>query len=212
LLFFVILLDGVAGIFIPLPMGISQDHLGWTDRGFLPHYDQAGLVQSVTFRLADSLPREKLLEWEHLLKILDDGERIRQLETYLDRGAGSCVLRRPECAEIVEKAMLHFDGQRYGLLAWCIMPNHVHVLMQTFQGHPVGKVVHSWKTFTARSINRLLDQSGPFWQEDYFDTFMRDEEHRFNEVLYIESNPVKAGLVEQARDWRWSSAGRRLVG
>ncbi|TDU64275.1 type I restriction enzyme R subunit/putative DNA methylase [Prosthecobacter fusiformis] len=190
-------------------MAISKDHSGWTDRGFLPHYDHAELVQSVTFRLADSLPKEKLLEWEHLLKSLDDRERIRQIELYLDRGSGSCVLRRQECAEIVEKALLHFEGQRYQLIAWCIMPNHVHVLMKTFMGHPLGRVVHSWKTFTAREINRLLGQSGPFWQEDYYDTFMRDEEHQYNEVLYIESNPVKAGLVGKAVDWPWSSAARK---
>lgn len=189
-------------------MAISKKHAGWTNRGYLPHFDQPGLVQAVTFRLADSLPKEKRSEWEHLLHITDDGERIRQIEDYLDRGAGSCTLRQSECAEIVQKALLHFDAERYRLIAWCIMPNHVHVLFETFPGHPIGEVIHSWKTFTARGINKLHGQSGPLWQDDYFDTFMRDDEHLAAEVAYIERNPVNAGLVKHATHWPWSSAKR----
>jgi putative transposase len=82
----------------------------------LPHYDKPGLVQAVTFRLADSLPKEKRSEWEHLLHVTDDGERIRQIEDYLDRGAGSCVLRQPACAEIVQNALL--------TLRWRALPAH----------------------------------------------------------------------------------------
>lgn len=176
--------------------------------GFLPHLDRPRMVQSVTFRLADSLPKEKRLEWECLLRITDDGERIRQIEEYLNRGAGLCILRQSECAEIVQNALLHFDQQRYHLIAWCIMPNHVHVLFETVGRYPIGKVIHSWKTFTTREINKLLGRSGPLWQEDYFDTFMRDAEHKSNEVRYIERNPVKANLVHQPTDWRWSGASR----
>lgn len=189
-------------------MAISNKHSGWSDRGYLPHYDKPGLVQAVTFRLADSLPKEKRSEWEHLLQFTDDGERIRQIEDYLDRGAGSCVLRQPECAEIVQNALLHFDGERYHLIAWCVMPNHVHVLFEIFAGHPIGKVIHSWKTFTARVINKLLGQSGQLWQDDFFDTFMRNDEHQAAEACYIERNPVNAGLVKRATEWPWSSASR----
>lgn len=189
-------------------MAISNKHSGWSDRGYLPHYDKPGLVQAVTFRLADSLPKEKRSEWEHLLQIIDDGERIRQIEDYLDRGAGSCILRQPECAEIVQNALLHFDDERYRLIAWCVMPNHVHILFETFAGHPIGKVIHSWKTFTAREINKLHGQSGQLWQDDFFDTFMRDDEHQAAVVTYIERNPVNAGVVSKATDWSWSSATR----
>ncbi len=189
-------------------MAISNKHSGWTNRGYLPHYDKPGLVQAVTFRLADSLPKEKHAEWEHLLQITDDGERIRQIEAYLDRGAGSCLLRQPDCAEIVQNALLHFDAERYRLIAWCVMPNHVHVVFETFAGHPIGKVIHSWKTFTAREINKRLSQSGQLWQDDFFDTFMRDDNHQAAEVLYIERNPVNVGLVPKTTDWPWSSATR----
>ena len=190
-------------------MAISNKHPGWTDRGYLPHYDKPGLVQAVTFRLADSLPKEKRSEWEHLLHVTDDAERIRQIEDYLDRGAGSCVLRQPACAEIVQNALRHFDGERYQLIAWCVMPNHVHVLFETFGGHPIGRVVHSWKTFTAREINKLRGQSGQVWQDDFFDTFMRNDEHQAAVALYIERNPVSAGLVPKATDWSWSSSRGR---
>ena len=189
-------------------MALPKDHSGWTDRGYLPHYDKPGLVQAVTFRLADSLPKSKRSEWEHILDITDDAERIRQIERYLDQGAGSCILRQPACAEIVQNALLHFDGTRYRLIAWCVMPNHVHVLFETFPGHPLGKVVHSWKTFTTREINKHLNRSGPLWQEDYFDTFMRDDEQQWSEKDYIEGNPVNAGLVSRATDWPWGSAAR----
>jgi putative transposase len=191
-------------------MAISNKHSGWSDRGYLPHYDKPGLVQAVTFRLADSLPKEKRSEWEHLLQITDDGERIRQIEDYLDRGAGSCILRQPECAEIVQNALRHFDGERYRLIAWCVMPNHVHVLFETFAGHPIGKVIHSWKTFTAREINKRLGQSGQLWQDDFFDTFMRNDEHQAAEACYIERNPVNAGLVKRAAEWPWSSVTRSV--
>lgn len=191
-------------------MGISKKHAGWSNRGYLPHYDKPGLAQAVTFRLADSLPQEKRREWEHLLQIAEDGERLRQIEAYLDRGAGSCVLREPACAEVVQNALLHFDGERYQLIAWCVMPNHVHVLFQSFNGHPIGRVIHSWKTFTAREINKLLGQSGPLWQDDYFDTFMRDDEHQAAVAVYIERNAVSANLVERANDWPWSSAMRNV--
>lgn len=190
-------------------MAITNEHSGWTDRGYLPHYDQPGLVQSVSFRLGDSLPREKLEEWEQLRHLLTDAERIRQIETYLDRGSGSCVLRQPECAAIVQDALRHFDGDRYRLIAWCVMPNHVHVLFKSFAGHPLGRLIHSWMTFTAREINQQLGRTGPLWQEDYFDTFIRDDEHQAAEVIYIERNPVNAGLVARAEDWPWSSATRR---
>ncbi|MFN0079331.1 MAG: REP-associated tyrosine transposase [Prosthecobacter sp.] len=190
-------------------MALLTDHSGWTDRGYLPHYDKPGLVQAVTFRLADSLPKSKRSEWEHLLQITDDAEeRNRQIECYLDQGAGSCVLRQAECAEIVQNALLHFHSQRYRLIAWCVMPNHVHVLFKTFAGHPLGKIIHSWKTFTAREINKFLRRVGPLWQEDYFDTFMRDDDHQWAEKEYIEGNPVKAKLVTRASDWPWSSAAR----
>ena len=95
--------------------------LGWHERGYLPHCDFPGLVQFVTFRLADSMPASRRGEWEHLLKIEDVRERRTKLEEYLDRGVGECWLRDPRIARLAEDALRFFHDQRYELLAWCVM-------------------------------------------------------------------------------------------
>jgi putative transposase len=109
----------------------------------------------------------------------------------------------------VQTALLYFDGQHYRLIAWCIMPNHVHVLIETWPGYPLDKVLHSWKSFTALQANRLLDRTGEFWAREYYDRFIRDERHFAQTVAYIEQNPMKAGLVESAETWPFSSAAWR---
>ena len=185
----------------------SPTQKGWYSRGYLPHVDVPGLFQSITFRLADSLPHDVI---ERLAQEkLDDVERRKRIEALLDAGHGECLLQRRKVAEIVEDALLHFDGERYRLLAWCIMPNHVHALIETRAGHPLAKVVHSWKSFTAKEINKALGRSGAVWQREYFDRYIRDDRHMQAVVEYIEENPVKAKLVDRAEKWAFSSAARR---
>jgi REP element-mobilizing transposase RayT len=89
------------------------------------------------------------------------------------------------------------------------MPNHVHGLVETSTAYPLADVVHGWKSFTANGANRRLGRTGPFWQREYHDRYIRDSEHLRQAVEYIEQNPVKAGLVIQAGDWLFSSARRR---
>ncbi len=131
--------------------------LGWHERGFLPHCDFPGLVQFVTFRLADSMPASRRGEWEHLLKIEDQRERRTKLEEYLDRGVGECWLSDPRIAKLSEEALLFFHGQRYELLAWCVMPNHVHMLVHVWQT-PLGKLVQSWKRHIATKAEAYLPE------------------------------------------------------
>jgi REP element-mobilizing transposase RayT len=176
---------------------MSGEHPGWHSRGYLPHFDPGVLVQSVTFRLADSLPKSKLLELEHSVPKGQHAQLRAQIEDWLDRGAGSCALRNPACAAIVQDALLFFDTHRYRLLSWCIMPNHVHLLLLIFDGHPLDRVMHSIKSFTATKINQLLGLRGPLWQPEYFDRFIRSADHFANEVNYIEYNPVAAGLCQR---------------
>src|SRR5882762_10673546 len=114
---------------------IDRGFLGWHENGYLPHRDEPGLVQFVTFRLADAFPEELRGEREALLRIEDDRKRHVELEAYLDRGRGECHLRRPDIAGQVEGALRFFHGKRYDLRAWVVMPNHVHLLFQT-QGVP----------------------------------------------------------------------------
>ncbi len=146
---------------------------------------------------------------ENQLNSFNDEERKARLrhaiDRYLDSGRGSCVLNKAIAAQVVIDAWRHFDGQRYRLHAWVVMPNHVHVLVELLHGHRLPDIVRSWKTFTARMINRHLGRSGALWMPDYWDRFVRDEDHYRRVVNYIRQNPVKAGLVDRAEQWRWSS-------
>ena len=174
---------------------------GWHSRGYLPHFDSPETVQFVTFRLADSLPRAVV----EGLRLADDG--IQRIDRELDSGMGECWLRSPAIASLVQDSLFHFDGQRYRLLAWCLMPNHVHVVMDMLEGKAsLGAIVRGWKSFTARRANEQLGRSGAFWHADYFDRYMRNEEQLNRTIEYVEQNPVKAGLVNSPADWTWSSA------
>ena len=107
---------------------IERGFLGWHENGYLPHRDEPGLIQFVTFRLIDAFPAELRAEWEALLKIEDDRKRRIELEAYLDKGRGACHLRRPDIAKVVEASLLFRHDVQYDLKAWVIMPNHVHLL------------------------------------------------------------------------------------
>ena len=107
-------------------------------------------------------------------------------------------------------AFLAFDSERYRMLAWTVMPNHVHVLFMPMPGEQLGRIVSSWKRFTAREANLLLGRTGAFWQPDYWDRFIRNDSHYAATVNYIDFNPVKAGLVEAPQLWPWGSARRQV--
>jgi putative transposase len=187
---------------------------GWYSRGYLPHLDAGHTIQSVTFRLADSLPQEKLRRLEESLASMhqtDAGrERRKSIETWLDSGYGSCMLRFPSIARMVQETLLRFDGERYRLIAWCIMPNHVHALVEPMI--PLSSIVQSWKSYTACEGKRIASEQGiispanGFWMREFWDRFIRDEEHFRQVVDYIHENPVKAGLCTTPDTWPWSSA------
>ncbi len=182
----------------------------WHSRGYLPHFDTTALPQVVTFRLADALPRAVLERWQQELAWLapTDVEMHvrRRIEHYLDQGHGSRCLGHAPIGRLVEEALLHFDGVRYRVHAWVVMPNHVHVLLTLCEGEALGKIVHAWKSYTATQSNRLLGRTGSFWQREYFDRCVRDERHYGRAMVYIEGNPVAAGLCVEAATWPFSSA------
>jgi REP element-mobilizing transposase RayT len=170
-------------------------------RRSLPHFDAPGAIQFVTFRLHDSIdPRRFASDRAHADESDDDD--------LMDAGSGTCLLRVPDHAEMVANALRHFDGSRYRLHAWCVMPNHVHVLMTCIEPHRLADVVKAWKRVTARELNRSTGRTGAVWAHDYFDRFMRDTDHFNATMRYLEHNPVKAGLVSDPSEWRWSSAHR----
>jgi putative transposase len=187
---------------------------GWHSRGYLPHFDRPGMVQSVTFRLADSLPQSLLADLEVELRgtatKLAGAERRKKIERWLDSGIGCCALAHPKLAELMQETLLKWDGDRYRLLAWCVMPNHVHALLETMA--TLAKIVQSWKSYTGRWAMRMNAELGlgipgdALWMRDYWDRFIRDETHFRNVLSYIEANPVTAKLCKQKEHWRWSSA------
>jgi REP element-mobilizing transposase RayT len=187
----------------------------WHSRGYLPHFECVELPQHVTFHLADSLPQSVLDQLEIELKTLPaerrEAERRRRLDDWIDVGQGSCVLRRADIAEMTQASLLRFDSQRYRIIAWVVMPNHVHVLFTPIRGWTVAQIVASWKKFTARRIcdsrrGRGDNHTGPVWHREYWDRFIRDQRHLAQTIEYIHLNPVKARLVGTAKSWRWSSA------
>jgi REP element-mobilizing transposase RayT len=191
---------------VPLdPATMRCGFRGWHERGYLPHYDGPHVTQIATFMLADSFPVERRAEWEQILGDADESLRRRKLEALLDRGMGECWLRQPKVATIVEDKLRQFDGTQYRLRAWVLMPNHVHLVVDV-QDTPLSRLVQRWKGGTAREANLILGRRGAFWQEDYFDTKIRDAAHMSRAIRYVEENPTKAKLVGDHREWPWSSA------
>jgi REP element-mobilizing transposase RayT len=189
----------------------------WHSRGYLPHFDSPTAIQALTFRLADSLPSDVIDGWRKELGPSDtksDAALRRRIAKWEDTGHGSCLLANPDHATVVEEALLHFDGERYRLLDWCVMPNHVHVILAQRDGEALDRIVKSWKSYTAKIINGAVGQGGRFWARDYYDRFIRDEDHLWEARRYARENPVQAGLCENAGDWRFGSAwsGRELPG
>jgi len=178
----------------------------------LPHWCQRGVMYFVTFRLADSLPKERVQQllqeretWQKLHREpLSDAERreyaelfSERVENWLDAGSGSCCLAQPGPAEAVANALRHFDGDRYVLDEWVVMPNHVHVLVTPLGNHALSDILHSWKSFTANQINKARGTSGQLWQHESYDHIVRSERQLHHFRQYIRENP-KGITVAQA--------------
>jgi len=178
----------------------------------LPHWRQPGVSYFVTFRLADSLPQDKLNTLREERKFFLSGhpepwseetQRLwyqmfgQSLQDWLDAGYGSCVLKEAKAGGIVASALKHFDGDRYDLLAYVVMPNHVHVLLTPKGQHTLDQILHSWKSFTASAINKALGRTGQLWQHETYDHIVRSPEALWSIARYILDNPEKAGVQTQ---------------
>lgn len=204
----------------PAVSGASRPRFGEVtirDRGRLPHWEKESGTYFITFRLADSLPAsvlEKILSERESIErtaaqinrpiSADEHKRLRVLSTkevegYLDRGLGNCVLGRPAIGNLVAQTLLHFDEKRYRIFAYCVMPNHVHAVARLFPSFSLPDVIHSWKSFSAKQANQILAAQGQFWQREYYDHLIRDEAEFERAVNYVAENPVKAGL----KNWPW---------
>ena len=204
---------------------------------YLPHWTRDSAWYAVTFRLWDSLPQHVIESWlferknivktaEQMKRPLSEHEERRlahlyseKVERYLDAGHGSCYMNDDRVAVVVTNALLHFDKQRYSLAAWCVMPNHVHVVVKPFSGitttdgtsvphSELPDILHSWKSFTAKEANKLLGRSGEFWQTESYDHLIRNETDFRHAVRYVLNNPIKAGL----KNWKWVGRGKEWHG
>jgi REP element-mobilizing transposase RayT len=189
--------------------------------GNLPHWFQPQATYFITFRAEDSIPvevaelwrrrRDDWLQrhgidatqpkWKADFSQLPAGQRkefhttfSREYFEYLDRGHGSCVLKDPTLASIVADSLVHFDGDRYHIGDFVVMPNHVHFLTCLFGATNLEKQCYSWKKYTAAQINRAIGRRGRFWQEESFDHLVRTPEEFERFRRYIFENPTRAKL------------------
>ena len=176
----------------------------------LPHWYQDGVAYFATFRLADSIPQQKLKQWHAEREQWQNANReplsndqLREyaerfpdrFQKWLDAGRGACVLRDADCGQIVADALRFFDSQRYHLDAWVIMPNHVHVIFQAMPPYTPKEILHSWKSFTANQINERLHKSGSLWQRESYDHIIRSPAQLHHYRHYIAQNPAKARII-----------------
>ena len=183
------------------------------DGNHLPHWIVDSAIYHVSFHLADSIPAEKQQKWQkERVELLakrqtlspDEERRLQYLlsekiDAYLDAGYGTCILQHRKFAEIVQKSLLFYNHQKYLLHAWCVMPNHVHVVFQLLGDLPFSSVVHGWKSFTAHRINKLRNRFGAVWHVDSYNHVIRTKGEYFAQLRYVWNNPEKAGL----RNWEW---------
>ena len=192
---------------------------------YLPHWNKDAATYAVNFRLADSLPKHVLEEWvaerddiivraRQQQRPLTETERDRlrtlfseRVEAFLDQGHGECVLADESAAAVVADALKHFDGQRYRLIAWCVMPNHVHVVVQPLGAHTLESILHSWKSFTASAINKGLSKAGTLWMPESYDHLIRDQADLDHAVKYTWENPENAGWT----DWEWRGIEKKAA-
>jgi REP element-mobilizing transposase RayT len=198
-------------------------------RGRLPHWEKEAGLYFVTFRLSDTLPESVLEKIAERHRVLESAQRsglnltpeqkrvveeysTRRIEEYSDRGSGACLLRDPRITPLVANALRFWNGKRYRLVSWCIMPNHVHVVVRMSPGQELADVLRGWKSYTARTANRILGHTGSFWQREYYDRLIRDENELERVLRYVASNPERAGLKGWMRVWSAGVDARTTAG
>jgi putative transposase len=204
----------------------------------LPHWDIPGATYFITSCLAGSIPAKGLLDIERYRRELErrpcppdltseEWEYRREklifsrTDHWLDTEPAVRHLADPRLAKAIVDSLIHFAEERYDLMSFVVMPSHFHWVFRPREEwvqslgaaaeirRPRERIMHSVKTFTARSCNELLGLTGQFWQQESFDHCVRDYDELLRIIEYVELNPVRAGLAKEAGHWLLSSARLR---
>jgi len=152
-------------------------------------------------------------------------------DEYLDLHRDIHWLDNPHVAALTRRSLYFWNGKKYGLCAYCILPNHVHILIRPFDlepasesdreslepgeitdsGSPLSSILHSLKSYTAHEANKLLGRTGEFWQHESYDHWVRDVDELERIVVYIQANAVKAGIAGRPNEYYWCSAHDRYL-
>ena len=191
----------------------------------LPHWDAEHAIYFVTWHLFDALPSEVMARFRgerdaeraNICRLrgsatfaeqrMLDAALIDACERFLDQHAGECLLRDQRAARIVADSLKFFDGVRYRLHAWCVMPNHAHAVLSCMDGHNLSSIQHSIKGFTSKEINKLLGRTGTLWQAEGFDRCIRDSKELERTINYVLGNPIAAGL----ENWPFTGTNPEVI-
>ena len=195
----------------------SQEHSGFLRKNDeikihgskLPHWNQDDTFVFITFRLGDSLPKEKRDEWKtkreywlksHPMPWDSSTEKeyhktfSHKMEEWLDNGYGCCILRKPDVLSVVLDTMKYDDGKKYDLIDYVIMPNHVHVMVKLIGDTKIETIMQAWKSVSSHKLSKQLGSDWCGWMENYFDRTIRNEEHYNNVIGYIYKNYSNGGI------------------
>jgi len=180
----------------------------------LPRWETASGVYHIALHLADSVPADQLRIWQEVRTTLQ--ARLRQenrplsaeehaelksvyderVERYLASGYGECLLKEPAVQKAVREILLYSNGTGYALHEWCIMPNHLHVIVGSFaEAAALTRTLTTWKRISGHQINKILNREGPVWQADGYTRIIRDAAEYKNQLDYVWNNPESAGLT-----------------
>lgn len=207
----------------------------------LPHIHPDQGIFFITFRLYRTIPKSVLQRLQKdrkrkLKEITSTSESVYLLNKYkiekrfsieygnwLDKSnTEKTWLYTPEIADILCKKIHEMDHRFYFLIAYCIMPNHVHLLIQLRDGgqinhkgktktYPLADVLRLLKGSSARKCNLLLNRKDPFWHHESYDHVVRNEYEFYRIIEYILNNPVKAGLVKNSKEWDYSYYDSKFI-
>ena len=200
-----------------------------TYRRNLPHIQPPGATLFLTTHLHGSLPvqamlrlrQEAQLRLEAIDRRVNSAERhdlissvenryFGRFDDLLDNASqGPVWLSNPVIARMVGETLHNRDGVTYDLIAFCIMPNHLHIILTPLpdgeNGYfSISRIMHVLKGYSARNGNEILGRKGNFWQAESYDHYVRDANELQRIVYYVIANPVKAGLVEDWANWPWT--------